>query len=323
MFYYILIFLLLIIIEMLYFKVADKFSIIDKPNERSSHSKITIRGGGIIFTAGIILYAIFFNLPYPWFILGLVLITIVSFIDDTGDLSSKIRIVIHFISILLMLYQLEILQNYPWIYILATLIIATGIINAYNFMDGINGITGGYSSIIVLSFWFINYYVFPFTDGHLLIVILLSLLVFNFFNFRKKAHCFAGDVGSISISFILIFLVGQLIIETQDLGFIIVFGVYGVDSILTIVHRLMLKENIFKPHRKHVYQLLCNELNVPHILTSFLYMSIQVLIIAGWLLFWEYAYPYRYYYFVLSVFVLIILYILFKKKYYHLHSKKN
>jgi UDP-N-acetylmuramyl pentapeptide phosphotransferase/UDP-N-acetylglucosamine-1-phosphate transferase len=144
---YLLIFILLVIIENIYFKIADKYNIIDKPNERSSHTGIIIRGGGIIFTIGVLLYALFFNFPYPWFIGGLLLITIISFIDDTRNLSSKIRITVHFSAMIMMLYQLGLMNDYPWWYTLIALIICTGIINAYNFMDGINGITGGYSTI--------------------------------------------------------------------------------------------------------------------------------------------------------------------------------
>ena len=317
---YAIIFVLLIIIETIYFKIADKFNIIDKPNERSSHTGIIIRGGGIIFTLGVLLYAVFFKLPYPWFIGGLALISTISFIDDTRELSSKVRIIIHFIAMSMMLYQLE-LNNYPLWHGILALIICTGIINAYNFMDGINGITGGYSTITVLTLWFINYMFFPFTDGHLLLVLFMALMVFNFFNFRIKANCFAGDVGSISMAFILIFLVGQLIIQTQNPAFIILFGLYGVDSILTIIHRLLLKENIFKPHRKHAYQLMSNELKIPHVGTSSIYMLIQGILNAGFLYTWKFYPACQFYYFFISLGILALTYILFMKKYFYLHVR--
>jgi len=88
--------------------------------------------------------------------------------------------------------------------VLVALIVCVGIINAYNFMDGINGITGGYSLSVLLPLIYLNT-----TDNFIsqdyLYVVGMSLLVFCFFNFRKKAKCFAGDVGSISIAFILPF----------------------------------------------------------------------------------------------------------------------
>lgn len=320
---YVLIFLLLVIIELIYFKIADKFNIIDKPNERSSHTGIIIRGGGIIFTLGVLLYAAFFGFPYPWFICGLTLISIVSFIDDTREISFKIRIIVQFLAMSMMLYQLGLFGQYPWWHFVLALIICTGIINAYNFMDGINGITGGYSTITVITLWYINYYFFSFTDGHLLLVLLLALIVFNFFNFRTKAKCFAGDVGSVSMAFILIFIVGQLIVETQNLAFIILFGLYGVDSVLTIIHRLMLKENIFEAHRKHAYQLMSNELKVPQIGTSSIYMLIQGLMNIGFLYIWKHHPAYQFPYLFITLGILAIAYILFMKKYYHLHENKK
>jgi UDP-N-acetylmuramyl pentapeptide phosphotransferase/UDP-N-acetylglucosamine-1-phosphate transferase len=186
-------------------------------------------------------------------------------------------------------------------------------------MDGINGITGGYSVVLVLALWYINYDVISFTDGHLLLVLLIALMVFNFYNFRKKARCFAGDTGAVSIAFILLFLDGQLIIRSQDSGFIILFGVYGIDSIFTIIHRLILKENIFKPHRKHVYQLMANELKMPHVLVSSIYMILQIALIGGYIWFRQYLPEYRFHYFFISLGLLALIYFLFKKKYYRLH----
>ena len=324
---YVIILILLVVAEIGYFKIADKYNIIDKPNERSSHSGIIIRGGGIIFTIGILLYALFFNFPYPFsnfkypfFIGGLLLITVISFIDDTRDLSSKIRIVVHFAAMAMMFWELKLMQNFPWWYMLIALIVCTGIINAYNFMDGINGITGGYSAVLTGILWFINrYVVISFTDGRLLLTLFLALSVFIFYNFRKKARCFAGDVGSVSIAFILLFLTGQLMMLSQDPGFIILFGVYGIDSIFTIIHRLMLKENIFKPHRKHVYQLMANELKIPHVWVSLIYMLLQALLAGGYIYFHFYLFEYRYVYFFSSLGLLAAAYIIFKKKYYRLH----
>ena len=71
---YIIIFVLLLIAELIYFRIADKCNIIDKPNERSSHSSIVLRGGGIIFLIGAWVWSGFFGFPYPWFLAGLTLV---------------------------------------------------------------------------------------------------------------------------------------------------------------------------------------------------------------------------------------------------------
>ncbi|WP_462431363.1 MraY family glycosyltransferase, partial [Bacteroides nordii] len=252
--YYLIILVLLFLAELFYFYIADKYNIIDKPNERSSHARITLRGGGVIFYFGVLAYFLTNHFEYPWFMLALTLITLISFIDDIRSTSQVLRLVFHFSAMGLMFYQWG-LFSLPWWTILVALIICTGIINAYNFMDGINGITGGYSLIILGALAFINHSVVSFAEPDLIYTMLCAVLVFNFFNFRKRAKCFAGDVGAVSIAFTILFLIGRLIIQTGDFSWIILLVVYGIDSVLTIVHRLMLHENIGLPHRKHMYQI--------------------------------------------------------------------
>ena len=289
--YYIIILVLLFVAELFYFRVADKFNIIDKPNERSSHSRITLRGGGIIFYFGALAYFLSNHWEYPWFMLALTLITFISFVDDVRSTSQGLRLVFHFTAMALMFYQWG-LFSLSWWWIIIALIICTGIINAYNFMDGINGITGGYSLVILGALAYINSEITTFVEPALINTVLCAVLVFCFFNFRKKAKCFAGDVGSVSIAFILLFLIGKLIIKTEDFSWIILLSVYGVDSVLTIIHRLMLHENIGLPHRKHMYQLMANELKIPHVGVSLIYMGAQALVILGYFCFVRYGYWY-------------------------------
>ena len=312
--YYLIVLVLLFLAELFYFRIADKCNIIDKPNERSSHTRITLRGGGIIFYFGVLAYFITNHFEYPWFMLALTLITFISFVDDIRSTSQVLRLVFHFSAMALMFYQWG-LFSLPWWTILVALIICTGIINAYNFMDGINGITGGYSLIILVALAYINREIVSFVEQELIVTVLCSVLVFNFFNFRKRAKCFAGDVGSVSIAFIVLFLIGKLIIKTEDFSWIILLVVYGVDSVLTIIHRLMLHENIGLPHRKHLYQIMANELKVPHVVVSSVYMIVQALVIAGYFYFQEYSY----WYLLGSILILSGTYILFMRKYFRLH----
>ena len=316
--YYIIILVLLFVAELFYFRVADKFNIIDKPNERSSHSRITLRGGGIIFYFGALAYFLSNHWEYPWFMLALTLITFISFVDDIRSTSQGLRLVFHFTAMALMFYQWG-LFSLSWWWIIIALIICTGIINAYNFMDGINGITGGYSLVILGALAYINSEITTFVEPALINTVLCSVLVFCFFNFRKKAKCFAGDVGSVSIAFILLFLIGKLIIKTEDFCWIILLSVYGVDSVLTIIHRLMLHENIGLPHRKHMYQLMANELKIPHVGVSLIYMGAQALVILGYFCFVRYGYWY-----LLGIIVLLSgIYVLFMRRYFHLHIQKG
>lgn len=307
---YLLIVVLLFILELFYFKIADRLNIIDKPNERSSHTQITLRGGGIIFYLAVLIWFIWSGYQYPLFFLGLTMMTIVSFIDDILTLSNKIRLLVHFLSVLLMAYELQIF-SLPLYYLMISFVIIVGVINAYNFMDGINGITASYS-LSVLSLLLIVNYKLGFVDDRFLWVTLLSILVFAFFNFRNKAKCFAGDVGSVSIAFILLFVLGKLIIQTGNFIYILFLAVYGVDTIWTIIRRLYLKENIFEAHRSHLYQYLGNEAGVNKLLISFLYGLLQFLI--GYLVvsISEISFLYQLLFVIITLLLLSVLYLGFK-----------
>lgn len=273
---YLVVFVILLIMELLYFKVADRYNIIDKPNERSSHTAITLRGGGIIFYLGALTYFFYSGFDYPWFFLGLTLMTVVSFLDDIISLSNRIRLLIHFTSVFLMAHELLVFDM-PWYYLLITFVVVVGVINAYNFMDGINGITAAYSLTVGGLLIMVNQEV-AFVAQDLLLFSILGVLVFAFFNFRNKAKCFAGDVGSVAIAYILLFALGALIIKTGNLIYFLFLTVYGIDTVWTIVRRLYLKENIFEAHRSHLYQYLGNEAGANKLLVSFSYAALQFII---------------------------------------------
>ncbi|PKH67664.1 UDP-GlcNAc--UDP-phosphate GlcNAc-1-phosphate transferase [Flavobacterium sp. ALD4] len=270
---YIALIVLLVGIELIYFKIADKYNIIDKPNSRSSHTSITLRGGGIIFPIAII---IAFGLGYAsWALtLAVVLVAAVSFIDDIKPLSQMPRFASHIIAVGLVFQDLQLFAESLWL-LPIVFVLLIGWVNAFNFMDGINGITVLYALTAIVSFSFlsINESSLP-----LLITMGLSCLVFGLFNVRKKAKTFAGDVGSISMAVFLGYFMTKTIIETGQLGYILFFSVYGIDAIITIVVRLKNKENIFQPHRSHLYQYMANEMGYSHIFVSSIYAGIQLLI---------------------------------------------
>ena len=284
---YFAVFLVLFVLELLYFRIADKFNIIDKPNHRSSHTQITLRGGGIIFPIAFVLYFVLsavyrkdYFLPedYWSFGLGLLALSTISFLDDILDLSSKLRLLFHFVAVTLLIYFLGLFTSASIWFIPLVYVFVIGVLNAYNFMDGINGITGVYSLVMLLTFYYINQYGVAFTDAHFIIYPILASLVFLFFNFRKKAKCFAGDVGSMSIAFWVLALLGLLMVKTEDFTYLLFIAVYGIEVISTILQRIKLKENIFEAHRHHLYQLLVNQMKWSHLLVSTMYGVIQLLI---------------------------------------------
>ena len=319
---YIIIIILLFIAELVYFHIADKCNIIDKPNERSSHSTITLRGGGIIFLIGIWVWSTFFGFQYPWFLAGLTLVAGISFVDDIHSLPDSVRLIAQFTAAAMAFYQLGILHWSMWWIILLALIVYVGATNVINFMDGINGITAGYSLAVLFPLALVNMDDI-FVEQSLIISTILASLVFCIFNFRPKgkAKCFAGDVGSIGIAFIILFLLGNVMIRTTDITWLIFLLVYGVDGCLTIVHRIMLHENLGEAHRKHAYQIMANELKVGHVKVALLYTVMQLVISLGFIYLCPDTVFAHWLYLVGVLAVLAIVYILFMKKYYHLHEE--
>lgn len=270
--------IILMILMLLYFKVANHFNIIDKPNQRSSHTEITLRGGGIIFWFSALLYFVQHIQNNCLFFSGITLVSIVSFWDDIQSLSSKIRMSVQFLSITLIFFNLHLFVFIPIWGVVIAYVIAIGLINAYNFMDGINGITGLYTLVVMGSLLFVNGKIQFFTDASFIKYSMIACLVFLFFNYRKKAKCFAGDIGSIAIAFWIIYLVLKLILATETVIWLLFLAVYGVDVIYTILHRLYLKQNIFEAHRLHLYQVLSNEYKIQHRIVAVYYAVAQIII---------------------------------------------
>ena len=341
---YLIILITLVVLELVYFKIADSFNIIDKPNERSSHSTVVLRGGGIIFTISILAWfgwqvfqdSSFRYQEYLPFVIGLVLIAGVSFWDDVHSLPDSVRLVAQFAAMILMLYSFMSkdsgFMSWAWYWQvligIAALIVCVGATNVINFMDGINGITAGYALAVLVPLLMLDVKgrtedVAGFIEPSYLIVAIIGVLVFCIFNFRPKgkAKCFAGDVGSIGIAFIMLFAIGKLILATKDITWLIFLLVYGVDGCCTIIHRIMLHENLGEAHRKHAFQIMANELKMGHVTVTLIYMVLQLIIsllmvyVVPDTLAWHWGY---------SIVVGILLagmYVLFMMKYYHLHEE--
>ena len=257
----------------LYFSIAKKYKIIDKPNKRSSHVEPTLRGGGVLFPllyllANVVLYFLARNHVSAWFLLGLFLVSVISFWDDVSALSPKLRILVHVVAVSVCFWQTGIF-DLTVLTIAVAYILVIGSMNAYNFMDGINGITALYSMVAVGTLHFL----LPTMN---LEYVLMALVIFAFYNLRKRAVCFSGDVGSVSLSYIIAFCICKLMVDTHNVKWILLLGVYGIDSVITILYRLKRGENIFKPHRTHLYQYLANERGMSHVGVSLIYAMAQL-----------------------------------------------
>ena len=319
---YIVIAVLLLAAELVYFRIADKCNIIDKPNERSSHKTIVLRGGGIIFTIGLWIWSIVFGFQYPWLLAGVTLAAGISFVDDIHSLPDSLRLVVQFTAMFLVFQEIGLLHWDMWWIIPIALIAAVGGTNIFNFMDGVNGITAGYSLAMLIPITLANRNM-AFVEESYLIVAIIGVLVFSLFNFRPrgKAKCFAGDVGSIGMALILVFCVGRLMMATGDITWIVLFLVYGVDGTMTIIHRIMLHEHLGEAHRKHAYQLMANELKMSHVIVSLIYMGLQLAVSLGFIYLIPNTVLAHWIYFFVAAAILGLAYILFMKKYYHLHEE--
>ena len=268
-----------------YFKIAHKFNIIDEPNQRSSHTLLTIRGAGLVFP--IIIFAnLIFNIftknagvylikePIHFWI-ALLVLSAISFYDDVKPLSPIFRMLIQMIAVAAVVFSSN---TVIWQSLLA-LILIIGVINAYNFMDGINGITALYSLVAVITALIMLEFDYQLVvSSEIWWSLGSALAVFSFYNVRKRARCFSGDVGAVSVAFILSYWIYGLVIANNNLIYVLFLGVYGLDSVATIAMRMYRKENILEAHRSHLYQLLANEKGWSHVKVSSIYALTQAVL---------------------------------------------
>jgi len=297
----------------MYFRIAKFYQIVDLPNHRTMHDGSTIRGGGIVIFIAIAIFSLFIQPPGYYFFSGIILIGLTGFLDDLIDLSGRIRIPLQALSVFLILADLN-LFDLNFALLIMVIILATGTLNAFNFMDGINGMTGGYGLVTLGSLQFVNIYVYSFASNDFLYLAILALLVFNFFNFRNKAVCFAGDVGSLTIAFIIVYLIIKLISETHELSYILFLTLYGIDTIFTIIQRIFLKQNIFEAHRLHLFQVLVSNTGISHLRMSGIYMTLQVIINFIVILVIPMAFNQQIVYLGIMLMVLSLVYVLLKRK---------
>lgn len=284
--YYIVAFIVVIALELLYFAVAKRFNIVDRPNERSSHSRPVLLGAGVVFYLAMLFYSLTNGVPYPNFIIGLTILAVVSYVDDLRQLPSWLRLLAQLGAVLLTFWtDVNTLQVWQ---IILLVVVFSGILNIYNFMDGINGMLAAYSFVVVGTFAYLNFFVEQFLEPELMVTVLISILVFGFFNFRTKARCFSGDVGSITMGLIILFLLVRYVQSIPGGGYnvsrLCLIIVFLADGGLTITKRFLSGRNILAAHREHAYETMVNDLKVPHLYVSTGYALLQLFINVGYIM---------------------------------------
>lgn len=288
-YYYLIAPVCFIIFTLMYIRIAHFYKIYDHPVGRSSHVNRTITGFGVFVLFGLLLYSIAF--PYTlksFFIIGLLMISTISYIDDLVFVKHFIRLVFQIFALILMAIELPF--NYMMDFeklplIIAIVILGIGVLNAFNFMDGINGMLGLTNLVILLSFlWLnsnsvdINGNPISFIRNEFLYTYIIGVSIFLGLNLRRKAIVFAGDTGSIALAFIILYLMLNLIFKTGNYAYFLLFAVFGIDAGLTVIFKLLLRENIFVPHRDFLFKKLVHVGKYKHVNISVIYASLQALI---------------------------------------------
>lgn len=271
---YLIVFLILLLIGLIYHRLATRLGIVDRPNHRSSHDNVTVRGGGILFPIAVIFWWMMFDFSNTWMVLGVVWISAISLLDDMYTVSKKLRFGVQILALSMVFYDLEVFNSVNWIALAVLYVFSLGVINAINFMDGINGISGLYILVFLGSVLAVQEY-YPIFDEALIRYLILAILAFLFFNLRKRALMFAGDIGSISLAVLIVYFLVKWYLMSETWTVILMLAVYGVDVVMTIAERLIKGENALEPHRSHLYQLLANEFRLPHVNIALVYALLQ------------------------------------------------
>lgn len=240
-------------------------AIMDIPNDRSSHVEVTPRGGGIATTAGILLgvaawISVAPDTTAPLVLLGMAVLAIVSWLDDrSGGLPVGIRLGAQAASVGLVLAMLpmDVTVTHGLVPVLLERLILflawMWFTNLFNFMDGINGITGVEMASIGIGFTLLSALegiVAP--AGMIVAAAALGFLPWNW----GRAKVFLGDVGSVPAGYFIGGLILALVLATTShwAAALILPMYYWVDATYTLLRRLLRGEKVWQAHRGHFYQ---------------------------------------------------------------------
>jgi UDP-N-acetylmuramyl pentapeptide phosphotransferase/UDP-N-acetylglucosamine-1-phosphate transferase len=238
----------------------------DLPNARSSHTRPTLRGGGLGIVIGVITRSL--SVPFreiTTLSLGGGVVALVGWLDDLHNLPTRLRLIVQAVSSIIIIIAIGYIKTVAVpiigdirlysIGIPVTLIWIVGLINAYNFMDGIDGIAGGQAVVAGLGWMILGLMSGQYFVSLLGVLLWASSLGFLFHNW-PPARIFMGDVGSAFIGFT--FAVLPVLSSSKNPRFMVagmlVLWPFIFDTTFTLVRRLINKENIFVAHRSHIYQ---------------------------------------------------------------------
>jgi len=262
-YFIILILSLLIIIWLL----SNKFNILSNPNERSSHIHPKSRLGGLGIFISIILSILFFNdiniamIP----LIGFIFIFTIGLIDDLIDLPPIIKLVGQSIACAILIYG-EYYFLLPYIpndiSIIINFFTFLALLNAVNFMDGLDGLVGGYLEMLLFTLIIlVTTFDIPYYNLQFLLLLMMVVLAFLAFN-QYPSSIFMGDSGSLSLGYMLIFISVDILnkIEYGYIIFIILFLCPLLDLINVISRRLISRKSPFSADKRHIHHTICRVL---------------------------------------------------------------
>lgn len=254
---------------------------------QSVHTRFTPTGGGIVFVVALVIFAVGYApvLDALWwrFLTGALVLGGISLADDIRPLPPVPRLMVQLIVLAITFKQLAYPQAVD-VYLMA-IILGVVLINTLNFLDGICGMLALYGMAVCGSLLYLAYLTPSGLQDVLLPMLwltLLALIAFACFNLRDTI--FAGDVGAITLGYIFTFALFVLAVTRRDASVIIFMSVCIFDTGLTTIQRLFNGENILRPHRTQLYQILTDVWRLPHVAVSLAYALLQLLINALYML---------------------------------------
>ena len=252
-------------------RYRGRYALLDKPNERSLHSKVTPRAGGLAILAGIVAGCACTWQAW-WFpgmgaaLLALSLVAAVSFADDVRPRPAWLRFLVHFIAAILLVYAagfdpaLRLLPGVewlapPWLLRMFGVLFTVWMVNLYNFMDGMDGFAGGMAAFGFITLALLGYLAGSPAYAGMVSVVAAAALGFLPFNF-PPARLFMGDVGSGALGFLAAFcmlLAERLLLFPLWIG-ALAFSPFIVDATWTLVRRALRGRKPWAAHREHFYQ---------------------------------------------------------------------
>lgn len=265
----------------LFYSHAEKLGFVAYPNHRSSHTMPTFTAGGVAFVVSFLALSYFASLDMHWWLnifLGTSLLAIISIIDDKKHVSAIIRLGGQMIAVMILYYcAYAYFQQHSLFFSLFFIVASVWFINLFNFMDGINTIAA-LEAIVILLCACIQLYYFSSNYPLISIFLLAAAAIVGFLPWNMSpAKLFMGDVGSVSLAFIILSL--ALLSMTQSAlniySWLILLAMFWLDATITLLVRIYRNEAWHQAHCSHFYQKWAKQCK-NHVKVSLTYMLINI-----------------------------------------------